>query len=187
MGDIWSMCVAGSEKAKQKALNALRTHWIKRVQTEPIDVDSIAKGVFISIVRAVVIEHLGERAGLQIKINKSDSTGYIYCRVRAPMKLLELQAAQENYKLEYKGEIDPGSEEFWNREINQLILEEDDDEKGEDGEKKRVLKVVSKPVELELEAKEYSRAESNKRLERLYNIGKIDGSELGVSASVEDN
>ena len=192
MKDIWSMCVAGSEKAKQKALNALRTHWIKRVQTEPIDVDSIAKGVFISIVRAVVIEHLVERAGLQIKINKSDSTGYIYCRVRAPMKLLELQAAQENYKLEYKGEIDPGSEEFWNREINQLILEEeeteeDDDEKGEDGEKKRVLKVVSKPVELELEAKEYSRAESNKRLERLYNIGKIDGSELGVPASVEDN
>ena len=187
MKDMWYMCIAGSEKSKEKAMDALRVHWVKRVQTEPTDVDSVARGVFVSIVRAVIIEHLVEKAGLQIKINKADSMGYIYCRVRAPMKLLELQAAQEDYKLEYKGEIDPGSNEFWNREMNRLILEELEDEEDESEETKTVLKVVPKAVELDEEAIEYSRAESNKRLEKLYKAGKIEGNELGVTPHEEDN
>ena len=54
-------------KDKEKAMDVIRVHWVKRVQTEPTDVDSVARGVFVSIVRAVIIEHLVEKAGLQLK------------------------------------------------------------------------------------------------------------------------
>ena len=46
-------------------------------------------------------------------------------RIRAPIKLLEQQADIEDYKLEFKPEIDPGSEEFWNKEVNRLMPVED--------------------------------------------------------------
>ena len=48
------------------------------------------------------------------------SESRIFCRIRAPMKLLELQADQDNYRLQLRDEIDPGIDQFWNLEIDRM-------------------------------------------------------------------
>ena len=43
------------------------------------------------------------RCGLQLKLSANSS--HIFCRLRAPIKLLELQADKDNYPLQLKGEV----------------------------------------------------------------------------------
>ena len=43
------------------------------------------------------------RCGLQLKLSANSS--HIFCRLRAPIKLLELQADKDNYPLQFKGEV----------------------------------------------------------------------------------
>ena len=84
--------------------------------------------------REAILDQLINVSGLQCKPAATNKN--IFCRVRAPMKLLELQADKENYRLQIRGEVDPGSDEFWNREL----LQRDEDDK-----------VTYVPVELEEE------------------------------------
>jgi len=57
---------------------------------------------------------------LILLLTRSKSGNMLLVRIRVPIKLLEVQADIEDYKLQFKGEIDPGSEEFWNREVNRV-------------------------------------------------------------------
>ena len=183
MKEIWKGCIAGSEKARERSLEALKQQWVKRVRTEPADSDTIMWAAFLSMVRETIIESLKTMCGLQIKINISDDN--LYCRIRAPLKLIELQAAVDDYKLQYRGEIDPGSEQFWNREINRLVLPDDDEEERDSKIKGMMVKKV--PVEINEESIAYTRAESLERLERLYKCKKINSTELGINAKLEDS
>eukprot|EP01042_Synura_sphagnicola_P030091 gene30091-38770_t len=108
-----------------------------------------------NIVRKVVVEQLSKRSGLHLTTFSKGSK--VYCRIRAPIKLLEIQAKREGHRLQFRGEIDPGSEDFWNIEVN------------------------GHAEELEEEKKHYTREEANKILEKLHNHGKISVMDLGVN------
>ena len=101
-------------------------------------------------------------------------------RIRAPIKLLEQQADIEDYKLEFKPEIDPGSEEFWNKEVNRLMPVEDHN--GNKLSKKQVVRVA---IEVEEEKKELSRKEAELILDNLVKSNKIGPAELGMNPTDE--
>jgi hypothetical protein len=48
---------------------------------------------------------------------------YIYCRIRAPLSLLEKKADLMDYRLQFKPEVDPGME-FWTMENAKKVMEE---------------------------------------------------------------
>ena len=52
---------------------------------------------------------------------------YIYCRIRAPLSLLEKKADLMDYRLQFKPEVDPGME-FWSHKNNKDIMEELEEE-----------------------------------------------------------
>jgi len=174
--EIWRKCVFGSDRVKERSINALKDLWKERTRVEPKDEETITQGAWLSMARLVIIDQLVSKAGMQLKI--SSNSQYLFCRLRVPIKLLEVQADREEYKLQFKGEIDPGSEEFWNREVNRLISVVD-----EDGSTKKVVKRV--PVEIDEEKNVYTRHDANARLEKLYRVGKIGASELGISSNDE--
>lgn len=99
------------------------------------------------IAREAIIDKLSGYGCLQLKISANPKN--IFVRIRTPSKLLESQADFLNYKLQIRGEIDPGSERFFNREINQI------------------------PVEVEEEKKIYSKEEANMILSKLYRAGEL--------------
>ena len=84
------------------------------------------------------------------------------CAIIAPMKLLEYQADFENYRLQFKGEIEPGSEEFWN------------------------LQIGGRQIEVEETKKLYNIDEANIILENLYDAGKLSPIDLGVYTEYEN-
>lgn len=114
---------------------------------------------WFTIAREMIIQILTQQCGLQLKLTSNSS--FIFCRVRAPIKLLELQADKEDYPLQLRGEIDPGSEEFWNFEINGV------------------------PVEIEEENRLYTIQEGKKILENLYKAKKISAIDLNINPEEE--
>jgi hypothetical protein len=126
----------------------------------PKDIDSVKMSVWLSISRETIIHHLIRECGLNIQV--FNSTNFIMCGITAPMKLLELQADLENYRLQFRGEIDPGSDMFWNRSIN------------------------GKYVELEEESELLTQDQANVILENLYHAGKISPIDLGVYSEYEN-
>lgn len=111
----WREGVPGTEDEKEEAIENLATFWKKRCGLYPENDDELLKVAWLTVAREAIIDTLMTKSGLQIKL--SANPGYIYCLMRAPFKLLEMQADAENYRLQFRGEIDPGSEEFWNREV----------------------------------------------------------------------
>ena len=95
------------------------------------------------------------------------SANSVFVRIRAPNKLLELQADQDNYKLQLRGEIDPGSFEFWNQELLIKTTAEED-------------KQPKVPIEIEESRIEYKKNQANEILELLYKAGKIGPNEITV-------
>eukprot|EP01041_Mallomonas_annulata_P013266 gene13266-28094_t len=157
---LWRQCVPGTDEMKTIAVDALAHFWQNRVFSYPEPSDELPLNAFITLARETVIDQLSQKSGLQLKL--SSSTGYLYCRVRAPTKLLELQAKKEGYRLQFKGEIDPGSKEFWNRDTMSDTTHE----------------MIA--LEIEEEKKLYSRDEANVILERLYKADKISPNDLGI-------
>lgn len=127
--------------------------------SEPNDNDTIRLSAWKTITREAIIHIFTAKSGLQLKLSAKDDK--IFCRARAPMKLLELQADRENYRLQFKGEIDPGSDEFWNKEVR------------------------GKSIELEEEKKIYNKDDGNAILEKLYRSGKISPNDLGINSQKE--
>lgn len=167
--EIWRQASFGTDDAKEASVARLSKFWAKRTGIEPKDSDLIRPKAWNTVAREAILDQLINGSGLQCKLTATSKC--IFCRVRAPMKLLELQADKENYRLQLRGEIDPGSDDFWNREI----LHRDADDK-----------VTYIPVELEEERKLYSREEAVTILEKLYNAGKISPNDLGIKDETQE-
>ena len=58
--------------------------------------DELLTTAWASVARETMIETLLTRSGLQIKLSGDQNN--IFCRIRAPIKLLELQADKEKYR-----------------------------------------------------------------------------------------
>ena len=156
---IWKKAVPGTDEKKDKAIRELAKVWKQRTGSLPNPKDKIRWNAWLTIAREAIVDQLSRKCGLQLKLTANSK--FIFCRIRAPIKLLEHQADRENYMLKLKGEIDPGSEHFWNKEINGKAVELD--------EEQRHLKID--------EAKEI--------LEKLYHAGKIAASELIINPDEE--
>ena len=163
--DIWKRIVTGTDDEKEEKVKHLKKFWKKRTGSAPEDSDFIRTKAWYTIAREAIIDELTTKSGLQCKLTSNGKN--VFCRVRAPIKLLEMQADKTDYKLQFRPEIDPGSNDFFNREL--LV-------RGENGEFQKVA--VEKD---EMEA-ELSRDEAMEILERLYKVGKISPNELGIKA-----
>jgi hypothetical protein len=162
--DIWTQVAYGTDEEKELAVSELANFWKRRTGFVAKDQDMIRLKAWQTIAREAILDKLTKDSGLQCKLTANHEN--IFCRVRAPMRLLELKASQLSYKLKLKPEIDPGSEGFWNREL--LIRNEETD----------TIEYVA--VELEEENKLYSRDEAVQILEKLYHNGKISPNELAL-------
>ena len=158
---IWKQAVKGTDDEKIEAVDDLARFYGNRFSCVPDDDDHLRETAWKTIAREAIIHKFTTKSGLQLKLTGNHE--FIYCRVRAPMKLLELQADKDNYALQFKGEIDPGSAEFWNLTI-----------KGKG------------PIELEEEKRTLTKDEANIILEKLYRAGKIPPSDLGVNTMREN-
>jgi hypothetical protein len=128
--------------------------------SEPKENDAMRMNAWLTIARESIINRLTSKCGLQLKLSANSTN--IFCRIRAPIKLLEVQADRDNYVLQLKGEIDPGSEHFWNVEVNNVA------------------------VEIEEEKQIYTLEEAKLILERLYRAGKISPNELVINPDLEN-
>lgn len=79
--------------------------------SEPQDHDAMRMNAWLTIARETIIGQLTTRCGLQLKLSANSSN--IFCRLRAPIRLLEIQADKDNYPLQFKGEVPP---------INHLVI-----------------------------------------------------------------
>ena len=150
-----------------------------RNQYKKLDDDAECQlGTFHAMMRQVIIDQLTQKGGLQVKISQSGRL--LICRLRAPIKMLEMQADIENYKLQFRGEIDPGSKEFWNYEVSRLVPVED-----ADGNNSNRKQVVLKAIEIDEEKVEYDRKKGDEILDKLYKLSKIGPGELGISPHEE--
>lgn len=165
---IWRKAVSGTEHKRAQAVEELATIWKKRTGTYPKPHDRMRKSAWLSVAREALIYKLGTQLGLQLRVSANATT--IYCRVRAPMRFLELQADRDNYRLQMRAEIDPGSEKFWN-----VVLDQTDESNGPE-------KVA---VEVLEEKRLYSIDEARVILEKLYAAGKISPAELVVDQDIE--
>lgn len=156
--EIWRRIVPGSEAQKDVALARLSARWQKYTGYTISDDEQMYSPAWQTLARETVLDQLANKNGLQLKI--SANSAFVFCRVRAPIKLLEQQADIMNYPLRLRDAVDPGSE-FWNVEY----------------------KGVS--VELEEERRLLSKAEALDVLERLYRAGKVPPSEVEVNEAVE--
>jgi hypothetical protein len=73
----------------------------------------VSFGKFVELLRNSVIEVLSQKSGLQLR--RTRRRHVMYYRVRAPIRLLEQHAVAIAYRLQLRGEVDPGPE-FWNEE-----------------------------------------------------------------------
>lgn len=152
--NLWLAAVPGTDSTKLQSIEVLKSFWRKRTGSVPSNDDQIRTIAWLTIAREAIIDQLTSRSGLQLKLSTNNK--HIFCRIRAPVKLLELHASSLNYRLQIKDEIDPGSEQFWNREIRGV------------------------PIELEEEKKQYTKDEANIILQNLYKAGKISPNDLNV-------
>lgn len=155
---LWEKAVPGTNAEKKEAVEELAKFWKKRTGSTPKEHDSIRMRAWLTIAREAIVEQLTGK-GLQLKLTANRRS--IFCRVRAPIRLLEVQADQDNYPLQLRGEIDPGSDEFWNVEYKGV------------------------PVELEEENKIYTLEEAKGVLERLYRAGKISAADITINPEDE--
>ena len=167
--DIWKKVVTGTDDEKDEKVAHLKKFWKKRAGSSPEDGDYIRTKAWYTIAREAIIDELTTKSGLQCKLTSNGK--FVFCRIRAPIKLLEMQADKVDYKLEFRPEIDPGSEDFFNKEL--LVRDEN-------GELKK------EAVEKEEMESELSRDEAMEILERLYKCGKIPPNELGIKEPDEN-
>jgi hypothetical protein len=163
----WSKGVPGTEEAKKEAVEKLATFWKKRCGIYPKPGDELLLLAWKTVAREAIIDTLVSQSGLQIKLTANSRK--IFCRIRAPVKLLELQADKENYRLQFRGEIDPGSDKFWNNEVR----------------KKEGKDYRDVAMELEEEKVIYTETEANEILQKLFNAGKLSPNDLTVNVELE--
>ena len=88
----------GGDEPKAAAERALATAWshkFYRGLEPPREGDTVPVEAWYALAREVIVETLSDATGLQLKLSLSADRTLIVCRIRAPMKLLEKQAAAE--------------------------------------------------------------------------------------------
>eukprot|EP00607_Mallomonas_marina_P007921 CAMPEP_0182424902 /NCGR_PEP_ID=MMETSP1167-20130531/11176_1 /TAXON_ID=2988 /ORGANISM="Mallomonas Sp, Strain CCMP3275" /LENGTH=1098 /DNA_ID=CAMNT_0024605071 /DNA_START=247 /DNA_END=3543 /DNA_ORIENTATION=+ len=153
----WTGVIPGTDDMKKQAVNHMKSSWDKYNNPEL---------AWKTVVKDTIIDQLSARSGLQL--HKTSFSDYVFCRVRAPIKLLEMQAKREGYQLQFRGEIDPGSAQFWN--ISDRNKPQDD---------------IGDTPELEEDRKQYSKDDANQILGRLHRAGKISPIDMSVNAVKE--
>lgn len=96
----WREGCPGTDEDKDQAIENLATFWKKRCGLYPEDDDELLRVAWLTVAREAIIDTLMKKSGLQLKL--SAIPGSISCRLRAPLKLLELQADMENYRLQFR-------------------------------------------------------------------------------------
>ena len=114
--------------------------------------DTVPLTALQGLVREHVVDRL-TKAGLQLELTLAQDGSKVFCRVRAPMALLERKADELNHKLKFRGEVDPGPE-FWRKSADQ------------DAEGKPIF------CEIVEESILYEKNQANELLEDLYRAGK---------------
>ncbi len=154
--EIWYGAVPGDEVAKNAAQERLRHNFDNQFRTNNNAMPgsehenvSIPFTDWQHFAREAIINTL-YTSGLQMKMTLSKNQKFVLCRLRAPATLIEEQAARENMRLQFRGEIDPGYD-FWTE--------------GEIAEEQRLIPTKDKANEL---------------LEQLYQAGKISPNDLAV-------
>lgn len=148
--EIWFQAIPGEEDKKTKGVTLLRSVWEDKIVGESAPKDAVE-----TLIRDHIIDVLSRRSGLQLKLSLSSSRTQQFCQVRAPMSLLERKADALDYKLKFKGEIDPGPE-FWQRSDGRDY------------------------VELKEEQTLYAKNQANEILSELYRHGKIGPHDMAV-------
>ena len=112
----------GDVRRSRAGIEWLRKAWVARFRT---DIASDAEGgdtvpltALQGLVREHVVETLGRKAGLQLKLTLTLKGDAVLCQVRAPLGLLEKKADELNHKLRLRGEVDPG-QDFWQKSADQ--------------------------------------------------------------------
>jgi len=116
----WWRGVPGEKDAKDAGVEQLRQAWMNHYNTDTVDPDeNISYRHFLEITRDLIVGTLIKRSGLQLKLTSrktKDDEGQmverVYCRIRAPVSLLEKKADELNYRLQFRPEVDPGGA-FW--------------------------------------------------------------------------
>lgn len=160
---LWKQSTPGTENQKMEAVTELSRIWERRTGASPSPKDRIRQFAWKSVAREAIVEKLAQK-GLQLKLTSTKKN--IYCRVRAPIKLLENQCDIDNYPLQLRGEIDPGAEEFWNRTT--------------DGSSS------GRSVEIEEAERLLSLDEARIVLEKLYRAGKISAADININPDDEN-
>lgn len=111
-------------------VDALKDSWKAYMQMDNVRSDDrIDWETFLEISRDHIITQLIAKSGMQLKLVKRDATEEgaeitrIFCRIRAPLSLLEKKADALNHRLQFKPEVDPGYE-FW--QVSDKTKKEDD-------------------------------------------------------------
>eukprot|EP01040_Poterioochromonas_malhamensis_P018189 gene18189-21167_t len=155
---VWEKASPGSQVDKAESYKAFVEYWKRRTDTDFERQQTLDDQQLKTIVRDAIVENLAAK-GLQLKLTASKK--YIFCRIRAPIRLLEVQADIDNYPLQLKGEIDPGSDEFWNQTMH------------------------DKAPEIIEEQKLLSLEEAKSILEKLYRAGKISAGDMIINTKDE--
>lgn len=91
-----------------------RSDCVSMRSREFVSVETVVSfGKFVELLRNSVIELLSQKSGLQLR--RTRRRHVMYYRVRAPIRLLEQHAVAIGYRLQLRGEVDPGPD-FWNDE-----------------------------------------------------------------------
>jgi hypothetical protein len=115
--DLWRE--ACSPACAEAGLAALAAAWQDATRQRALRPGtSVRRGVFLDIARAATVELLSTKQ-LELKLSSGKGPGgdgsnseRVFCRVRAPLPLLETKAAEVGYRLPFRREVDPGWP-FW--------------------------------------------------------------------------
>ena len=110
--------VPGTGKAKRDAVEQLAQFWKKRCGLYPKESDELLLLAWSTVAREAIIHTLISKSGLQVKLSANSKK--IFCRVRAPIKLLEIQADKENYR--YVEDYVRPSANYWDAENRFLCI-----------------------------------------------------------------
>ena len=155
----WKHAATGGDAMKIKAEEKFKQYWMEKFRGgEPAPHDTVPIESYQILVRELVIGVLSGSSGLQLKLSQSKDGDEIFCRVRAPLQVLERQADLLKYPLRFKGEVDPGPA-FWT----------EDECREDSSEGPRMDNTYLS-----------TREDAEKVLQKLYEVGKISPHDIEV-------
>jgi hypothetical protein len=89
---IWKKCIPGSEEKRSAAVDSLNNFFQVKYFVNPKKSSMFNQKSWQAIAREAIVERLCKFGGLQLKLTADSER--IFCRIRAPVKLLEKQADQ---------------------------------------------------------------------------------------------